>query len=172
MNTLKKILVVAVIGLIIFNCDKNSPNEPKGDNQIQISPRAGNWTGKYGSGKYGLSFIVNEQGFITDFTVTTYSYPCGTKTPVEVLYAGPDTADAEGSFNFDTESFTAGDGGFVSVQFSGKFNTDSNASGEFDETIWSLMPLCFGGSNGIRWAASKDCSNKPDLGVSATRFCP
>jgi len=133
-----------------------------------LTGRSGNWTGIYGSGRYGLSFVVDGDGNIRDFTLTGYvDTPCG-EVLTEVASDSTYEVDSNGDFGFRLSSSG------ITETMRGSFTSDAAVSGTFDESFLLIGngQMCFGSSPNIQWHAAKDCSVRPEEGASATRFCP
>jgi|WetSurMetagenome_2_1015567.scaffolds.fasta_scaffold01988_10 hypothetical protein len=134
------------------------------------SPRTGEWTGVYGSAKYGLSFRIGKDGNLTDFQLTTKASGCDGTSLIEVDFSGPLVITSNDSIIFSTPSSDGTDGSWARINLRGKFSSVSGAAGLFD--IYSGRGFCGSVSRGVSWSAKKDCSLKPQQGASATRFCP
>lgn len=142
------------------------------------SPIAGQWTGTYGSGLYGLSFIVDSGGHLRDLILTTsVSSPCGNGTAYDLTQTGP-VPVVNGAFQFDfvtSPSTGANCGPDLSCSggtFKGTISSQSTAAGTWDEAEFNISTACFGGSaSPIAWRATKDCNTRPQRGSSRTRFC-
>jgi hypothetical protein len=172
-TTLSFCLILGFLFCLSTGCDKETTDpttEPTTPPQTDTSPYSGNWTGVYGSGKYGLSFIVDNDGYIHDFTLTSTASGCGGTSMIETILNGPDTVAADKTFTFKTPSAYGADGSGAFVTFNGKFLSDTSSSGDFTLNFWK--GLCGGISRGIQWQARKSCWLKPTDGVSKNRFCP
>jgi hypothetical protein len=131
-----------------------------------VHPLAGEWTGIYGSGILGLSFVVDDLGNVVDFTLTTNAGTCGSGD-FEVEEPGPIAIAPDGSIEL-LDVMGCGDG-CATIDLTGTLE-EAGGSGTFEESYFN--GLCFGGSvNPISWEAARDCSLVPEQGVSATRFC-
>lgn len=145
----------------------------------QLSGSAGNWTGRYGSGRFGLSFVVDNNKNIDDFTFTiNLNGTCGSDIPFENEnsdFLGSDviTVEPDGTFEFKAGGCDVMNDVCTNIIVTGVFTDDSHASGTFtDISYFKRDSSCFGSFlYDINWEAAKDCSLLPDEGVSATRFC-
>lgn len=171
--------------LVPYECDSQGRWQAKatcasscsGGDCLSTSPRQGNWTGVYGSGEYGLSFVVDEMGRIKDLSITRLvPGPIGGNVPYEVTHAGP-VVFAGDSFEFQTTSDWAtrrncgADNTCSNVTLRGAFSGGSAASGTFDSFFINYVNIGFGIVEGVAWQAAKDCTRAPSKGASASRFC-
>jgi hypothetical protein len=141
-----------------------------------MSPLAGEWTGAYGNDTYGLSFVVDADGKLRDFTITSLSGPpCGDNEPVEVVEPGP-IAIVNDAFMVDipvrVPQHCAADGACFGGDLAGTFTQAGKAEGTWKEAMFNQVSACFGASSGTSWHAAKDCSARPKEGASFERFCP
>jgi hypothetical protein len=155
-----------------FNTKGNSQytNESSATTHAATSPRTGNWTGVYGSGKYGLSFKIDNSGYIHDFMLTATASGCGGSSMIEIQFTGPDTIETNNTFTFKTPSAYGADGSGAFVTLNGTMLSDTSSSGTFTLNFWK--GLCGGISRDIQWQARKSCTLKPTDGDSKNRFCP
>jgi hypothetical protein len=147
----------------------------------QLSGSAGNWTGRYGSGRFGLSFVVDNNKNIDDFTFTiNLKGTCGSDIPFENEnsdFLGSDviTVEPDGTFEFMAGGSDEVNDIITNIVVTGVFTDDSHASGTFktsDIFFIKRDSSCAGSFlYDMSWEAAKDCSLLPDEGVSATRFC-
>jgi hypothetical protein len=147
----------------------------------QLSGNAGNWTGRYGSGRFGLSFVVDNNKNIDDFTFTiNLNGACGSDIPFEnensdVLGSDVITVESDGTFEFMAGGCDVMNDVITNIMVTGVFTDDSHVSGTFKTSDIFFIKRdnsCFGSFTfDISWEAAKDCSLLPEEGVSATRFC-
>jgi len=142
------------------------------------SPYAGRWTGTLGTtGRLGLSFIVTDEGAIRNFAVTDYvtGSGCGDGSLHEVKGAGL-YGIKNGKFAFDVAvriPDTCGpDGACSGASVQGTFDGTEAASGTVQTSFLNMVTACVGTSSAsIQWKAAKDCSLRPQEGLSHDRFC-
>jgi len=125
----------------------------------------------------GLSFIVTDEGAIRNFAVTDYvtGSGCGDGSLHEVKGAGL-YGIKNGKFAFDVAvriPDTCGpDGACSGASVQGTFDGTEAASGTVQTSFLNMVTACVGTSSAsIQWKAAKDCSLRPQEGLSHDRFC-
>lgn len=172
--------VVTTPGLGGVLCPATSETQPCNP-QLCPNPtlRAGNWTGTYGTGSYGLSFIVDASGNIGTFTMTVAVTTASRSEMYEVTHPGPIVV-SNGAFEFKIDGSVAGGSNcslFNTCQnltVKGQVSSRTGITGTWDGTFTSSSD---GGvssgttGTGVVWSARSDCSKVPSSGTSSTRFC-
>lgn len=180
---------VAVVAVLAGCSDNVGPMAPRGVDAggdvdaavgggIDAATTTLRWTGRWGSGRYGLSFLTDDAGRLSDFTLTDYvSSPCGNSSPYENVYTGPVAMNDAGEITFTSSATLPNgpgcgpDGSCLNIDFHGKAAGPGRMEGTFSETFFNRFTACFGFGSGVRWTAAPDCTLAPQLGASATRFC-
>jgi hypothetical protein len=140
-----------------------------------VSPFAGNWTGTWGDGTYGLSFVMTDSGNITALRISHSARTCVTGD-LEIQYDQPIAVASDNSFSQAIDISDVQDGWSVTINdaISGAFAGDSVTGTYTAYDLITAASTCLEltGSSTYAMEARKDCSLKPKKGVSATRFCP